>query len=161
VRTCLWPLLLASATASADDLRLRFDEQPREPLLHLDLFDPAIADGTVADHAAVAFALGSRVRFAADGSWWQAGSNTATHGWRAGGELSYDLGAFRLGLATSLTRDGETSRRLLGLFAYRTFHLSRWMHAWIALGLTFEQTQDPRDAYQATTLGLSLGTTFR
>ncbi len=166
---------IAPSVASADGttVHLRWlGEEPAEPWLHLDAttLDPAIAEGGIADGRSVELALGPRARLAAEGRWWQSGlapsmfaSDLPVHGWRVGGEVSYDLGPFRVGVAASLTRDGDVSHRMVGLFAYRTFHLSRWMRAWIALGITFDEWEGagvsgPR---QGTTLGLTLGTTFR
>ena len=37
---------------------------------------------------------------------------------------------FRVGVNASLTREGDGTHRAVGLFAYRTFRLSRWMHRW-------------------------------
>ena len=81
-------------------------------------------------------------------------------GWRAG-ELSYDVGLFRIGVSAAMTHDGDLEQRRIGLFAYRTFRLSRWMHAWVMLGIAFEQTQIGPGARQGVTTGLWLGTTFR
>jgi hypothetical protein len=85
------------------------------------------------------------------------------HGWRIGAELSYDLGLFSVGVNASMTRDGDSAHRMVGLFAFRTFRLSRWMRAWIMLGVGAEQWEGgpfsaPR---QGTMVGLTLGTTFR
>jgi hypothetical protein len=85
------------------------------------------------------------------------------HGWRAAAELSYDLGPFSVGINASLEQDSSLSHRAIGLFAFRKFKLSRWMHAWILLGVALEQVQGgaygaPRSGVHA---GLSIGTTFR
>lgn len=69
-----------------------------------------------------------------------------------------------VGVNASLARTGDRSHRMVGLFAYRTLRLSRWMHAWIALGVAYEQWDlaDPRAArQQGMTAGVSVGTTFR
>jgi hypothetical protein len=172
VRTWPWLVLLASSAVSADDLgtaiRVRHaDDEPTEPRLHLDAttLDRANAEGGIVDGRSVLFALGPRARFAAEGRWWQSGlasSMLQAHGWRAGAELSYDLGPFRVGLNASLTRAEDGSHRMVGLFAYRTFRLSHWMHAWIVLGVAYEQWQGIGVAgRQGTTVGLALGTTFR
>ncbi len=85
------------------------------------------------------------------------------HSWHAGGERSYQLGPFRLAAVSSIDQLGDSSRRSIGLFAYKTFRLSRWMHAWIGLGIVYEQLHDPAVFHdeQGVTIGLTLGTTFR
>ena len=167
--------LLASSVAFADpEIRVRRLEQPPlEPLLHLDAttLDPLKADGGIHDSRITLFDLGPRMHLATEGDWWQSGlspsmfaNDLRTHGWRATGELSYDLGPFRVGVNASLDRTGNSTHRMIGLFAYKTFLLSRWMHAWISLGISFEQWDDPevpRDRRQGVTAGFTLGTTFR
>ena len=166
-------MLLFAGVASADDgsLHVRMHaEQDPGPLLHLDatLLDPSLGSIT-SDHQGVELSLGPRARFAAEGTWWQSGLSPSAfaidihdRGWRAGAELSYDLGWFSIGASVSLTQDITGTHRLAGLFAYKRFNLSRWMHAWIALGLSFEQWDQPgQPPRSGTTLGLSLGTTFR
>jgi len=179
MRTWACALVLVSSLAEARDddpasihLR-RLDEQSHdEPLLHLDgaLLDRAAAEGVTVDARALTLELGPRARLAAQGASWQTGSSPSMsadglrlHGWQAAGELSYDLGPFRVGVNASLGRTGDLSHRMVGLFAYRTFKLSRWMTAWITLGLSWEQWDTPAIASPrpGTSLGLSLGTTFR
>jgi hypothetical protein len=169
-------VLLASSVASADDataIRMRTpgDDQAG-PWLHLDAtaLDPTNAEGDIVDGRSALFRLGARARFAAEGKWWQSGlapsmfaADLPDHGWRAGAELSYDLGPFRVGLNASMTRTADGSHRMVGLFAYRAFQLSRWMRAWIVLGVAFEQRQDAGvpGSRQGLNVGLALGTTFR
>jgi hypothetical protein len=114
--------------------------------------------------------LGPRARLVAEGKWWQTGlapsmfaEDLRLHGWRASAELSYDLGPFRVGVNASMERVGDSSHRMVGLFAFRTFRLSRWMHAWIVFGVSFEQWAGtgPNAGKQGLNVGLSLGTTFR
>ncbi len=85
------------------------------------------------------------------------------HSSHAATERSYQLGPFRLAMTASIDQLGDGSRRVVGLFAYRPFRLSRWMHAWIGLGIWFEQIHDPGVALdqQGVTVGITLGTTFR
>jgi hypothetical protein len=167
-------LLLGSSAAFADETTIRMrglGEHQAEPLLHLDatMLDPTNAEGGIVDSRSILIALGPRARFAAEGKWWQTGlapsmlaADLDIHGWRAGAELSYDLGPFRVGINASMTRAGDTSHRMVGLFAYRTFRLSRWMHAWIVLGVALEQWRDASPGTrQGVAVGLSLGTTFR
>lgn len=166
MRVWFGPLLLVSSVASADGTALhvrQLGEDEAEPLLHLDatMFDPIVAPGAVVERRAAVLELGPRVDMAAEGAWWQ--SDLPGPGWRAAGELSYDLGPFRIGVNAAMTRDGDSTHRLVGLFAYRTFRLSHWMHAWIVLGLAFEQWQVDGlpGARQGVTAGLTVGTTFR
>jgi hypothetical protein len=89
-------------------------------------------------------------------------------GWETGLDLSYDLGPFRLG--GHLTQgfvDSAYARgayRDVGISISRTFTLSRWMHAWISLGVSRRNWLDekpPPGETEGTTLMLSVGTTFR
>lgn len=175
VRSWVWLMLLGSSVAFADEttIRMRRLEEPlEEPLLHLDAttLDPTNAEGGIVDGRSALLDLGPRARLAVEGTWWQSGlapSRFATdlpiHGWRAAAELSYDLGPFSVGVNASMTRFGDSSHRMVGLFAYRTFRLSRWMHAWIVLGIAAEewQTAGVPSTKQGVTTGLTLGTTFR
>ena len=176
MRTPFWlPVLLVAQTASADDatsIRVRrLGEAQPEPWLHLDatMLDRAEAEGGISDGRAMQLDLGPRARFAAEGKWWQTGlapsmfaEDLQINGWRASAELSYDLGPFRVGMNASLSQTGDSSHRMIGLFAYRTFRLSRWMHAWIMLGVAYEQWDRGASApRQGMHVGLSLGTTFR
>jgi hypothetical protein len=169
-------VLLTSATAFADDggairVRLTREATPDQPLLHLDgvLLDPTIGEGVVSERQGIVVELGPRARLAAEGQWWQTGlapsmfaDDLRLHGFRAGGELTYDLGPFSIGANASITRDPDGTRRMIGLFAFKTFHLSRWMHAWIMFGVALEQIDgDHAPPRQGMNIGLSLGTTFR
>lgn len=171
MRRGVW-LLLVARIAAADDgsLHVRLHaEQDSEPLLHVDptLIDPSL--GSPSETQGVVLSLGPHARLAAQGTSWVSGLSpddtidARYHGFRGAAELSYDLGWFSLGANVSLTQDVTGSRRTVGLFAYKRFNLSRWMHAWIALGLTLEVWTSPGAPapQQGATLGLSLGTTFR
>jgi hypothetical protein len=174
MRTCI-VLVMLGASAYADDTAIRMQrhrEAPAEPLLQLDatILDPTIATGGIVDGRSALLGVGPRARLAVESRWWQAGlapsmfaADLRDHGWRAAAELSYDLGPFRVGVHAALTHTRESSHQVVGLFAFRTFRLSRWMHAWIVLGISYEQWRDadvpmPR---QGLNVGLSLGTTFR
>ena len=171
MRRGAWFLLLLASVASADDgsLHLRMHaEQDTGPLLHVDptLIDPSM--GSPSESHGVALTLGPHARFAAEGTSWVSGLSpddaidAHDHGWRGAAELTYDLGWFSLGANVSMTQDITGTHRTAGLFAYKRFNLSRWMHAWIALGLSFDRYDDTRGVVRSgSTLGLSLGTTFR
>ena len=175
MRTWVWSMLLASSVASADDTALHarhLGEAATEPRLHLDgtALDPSNAEGGLMDRRATMLTLGPRARLSAEGQWWQTGlapsmftEDLRLHGWRASTELSYDLGPFRIGVNASMERDRDSTHRMVGLFAYRSFRLSHWMHAWIVLGVAFEQwaSADQPGTKQGLNVGLALGTTFR
>jgi hypothetical protein len=180
MRLCGLCLLLAASAARADDgmsLRMRqIEEAQPEPLLQLDAMRPdrVDAEGGIIDRRAALFDLGSRARLAAEGKWWETGlapsifgDDLALRGWRASAELSHELGPFRVGVNASMARErnhfGDATHRMVGLFAYRTFRLSRWMHAWIVLGVAYEQWTGatPQRPAQDFSTGLALGTTFR
>jgi hypothetical protein len=178
VRTAVLVVILVSivsTVASADDttrIRMRrHGEAQAEPWLHLDAttLDSARAEGGLIDGRAAILDLGPRTRLAAEASWWQTGlapsmfaEDLGVSGWRASAELSYDLGPFRIGMNASMSRNGDNSHRMIGLFAFRTFRLSRWMHAWIMVGVAYEQWDVGRQPpLGGTRVGLSLGTTFR
>jgi hypothetical protein len=164
-----------STAAYADDtttIRVHHHgEDDNEPLLHLDLMPlSANAEGGMMDSRQAALDLGPRARLSAEGRWWQSGlapsrfaEDLQVHGWRAAAELSYDLGPFRIGVNASLDRVGSSEHRAVGLFAYRTFRLSRWMHAWIMLGVSYEEWMGigTLPGRSGVTTGLSIGTTFR
>lgn len=179
MRTWVGAILLASSAsvAAADNTSVRVNvrrlvDAPAEPWLHLDAAMPDLVDaaGGLQDGRAVLLELGPRVRLAAEGTWWQTGLSPSlfaedldVHGWRASAELSYDLGWARVGANASIGHLGDGGHRMAGLFAYRTFRLSRWMRAWIMLGASFEQwnvagSPSPK---RGTSVGFTLGTTFR
>ena len=168
-------LLLASPMASADGTSIRvrqLGEARTEPWLHFNAttLDSADAEGGIMDGRALSLDLGPRARLTTEGKWWQTGltpgrfsEDLHVHGWRAGAELSYDLGPFRVGVNASMSRSGDSTHRMVGLFAYRAFRLSRWMHAWILFGVAVEQwsVAGLQPATQGVNVGLTLGTTFR
>lgn len=166
-----WLLLFASVAAADDGslhVRMLHEQDEPGPLLHLDpiMIDPAM--GSPSETHATVLSLGPRARLAAQGTSWVSGLSpddavdARYHGYLAAAELSYDLGWFSIGANVSMTQDITGTRRTAGLFAYKRFNLSRWMHAWIALGLSFEQLeQNGQPARSGSTFGLSLGTTFR
>jgi hypothetical protein len=175
-----WVLLVvvvAAGNARADDdlglsLRMRkvSEVEPGEPLLHLDTATPLAADaeGGIMDRDGTVLDIG-RLRISGEGRWWQSGlapsmfaDDLPTGGWRAAGELSYDLGWVRVGANTSYGRNSNTvTHKTTGLFVAKNFRLSRWMKAWIMLGFANEQWQLGDQVQRGRSIGLSLGTTFR
>ena len=138
-------------------------------MLHLDTTPLAAeAEGGIVDRDGVALDIGP-VRIAGEGTWWQSGlapslfaADLSTNGWRAAGELSIDLGWFRAGANASYSRTSyDLVHKTRGLFIAKTFDLSRWMHAWIMLGLSDEEWQLGHEVERGRSIGLTLGTTFR
>jgi hypothetical protein len=90
-------------------------------------------------------------------------------GWRAAVRLSHDLGFARVEAGASLnevdSRFGSGRYVDLGLSIRRTFRLSRWMTAWISLGVGRRRWlgagQPPAGESDATEVMLRVGTTFR
>jgi hypothetical protein len=185
MRSVAWMVVLASGTATADDvttgIRLREPrtwEQQQESLLHLDYVPPARSEGpgTITDRDTLILDLGSRVRIAAQGEWWKSSDTPqllgpeiedTARGWRAVYELSFDLGPFRVGGHLGRGRvDGRFqhgSYNTEGVSVSRAFRLSRWMNAWVSLGVerqTWMGKPPPGEA-NSTTIGLTIGTTFR
>jgi hypothetical protein len=90
-------------------------------------------------------------------------------GWRAAVRLSRDLGFAHLEAGASLdevdSRFGSGRHVDLGLSIRRTFRLSRWMTAWISLGVGRRRwlgdEPPPAGESDATSVMLRVGTTFR
>lgn len=163
-----WGVVVCFAgLAHADGIRVRhLEAPPAEPLLHLDP-TRAEAEGGLVERQTTLIEVGPRARLATETQWWKTGlapsmfePDLVTSGWRAAAELSYDLGPFSVGVNASLTHDGATSHRAVGLFAFRTFRLSRWTKLWIILGLSYEQLEGATTASGASA-GLRIGGTFR
>ncbi len=190
MRPLAWLVLLACSPAvvgadGTDDARpvitvhapQRWKEQ-EGPLLHLDYVPPSGVEGIggTLQHETTVIDVTRRLRIVGDGSWWKAslspqplGSeiDELAQGWRASYELSYDLGPFRIGASVAAghvdSRYERGTYRIVGVSAYRTVRLSRWMLAWISLGVGRQQWfgQPPPGESNATFVGLTLGTTFR
>jgi hypothetical protein len=176
MRSWLWVAVLVGggASAHADDaltvrMRRAAEQEPGEPMLHLDTTPlSADAEGGIVDREGTAIDLGP-VRIAAEGTWWQSGhapsafaEDLSANGWRAAGELSLDLGWFRVGANASYSRTSyEGVHKTRGLFVAKTFDVSRWMRAWIMLGLSDEEWQLGPRVERGRSIGISLGTTFR
>jgi hypothetical protein len=184
VRAPSWILLLACSSAYADETsgitanaRHRWEHQ-QEPLLHLDEILPVNAEGVGArtERETHVLDLGPRARMALESEWWKStltpqlfgpDVDDIARGWHATYELSYDLGWFRLGANLSVgevdTRYERGMYQILGVSAYRTFRISRWMLAWISVGVWRQQWfgAPPPGESNSTTVGLSLGATFR
>ncbi len=185
MRTSAWLLLLACGTAEAEEaapgVTVRAPRRWQEPgpLLHLDFILPANTEGLGAttEREAYVLELGSSARLAVQGEWWKStlspqalqpdDLDDVSRGWRASYELSYDLGPFRLGGSMTLGHvDGRFERgtyRAVGVSASRTLRLSRWMLAWISLGVGRQQWlgAPPPGEANRTTVMLRIGTTFR
>jgi len=162
----------SAGLAKRTRLRLQHTD---EPLLHIDHVPPLTAEaGATTERTTSILELGKGVRLAAEGTWWSAaqrsplsGLDDLAHGWRAASELSYDVGPVRIGIHAGAgqvdSRFERGNYHFAGASASRTFQISRWMRAWISLGLGFQRwsgAPPPGEANSAS-LQLSVGTTFR
>lgn len=178
-------VLLACTTARADEATpeelgvstpLRLHPQD-EPLLHLDPIPPLATEGVGGQTAREAHVLdlGPNARLVGEGEWWKASLSPITfgpdiddmaRGWRAGYALSYDLGLFKVGASVQYghvdSRYERGTYRVVGIAAYRTFRLSRWMLAWIALSAGHQEWLGvpPPGESNSSSVMLSVGTTF-
>jgi len=166
-------LVVASlATAHADDTtsirEVSVLHPGDEPLLQLDpVWRPNLALDAPLDTQRVVYALGERTVIALERENWSYDNGMTGDG--AGGtfRLSHDFGPVRIGAYASYqalsTRAVSGSYVDLGLSVGRTFKLSRWMTAWIALSVSQRYWLDEPPEYEenATTFMLSVGTTFR
>lgn len=176
MRSWLWGLVLVGGTGPvhADDaltvrVRRAAEQDPGEPMLHLDATPLAAeAEGGIVVREGTVIDIGP-VRIAGEGTWWESGlapsrfgEDLSTSAWRVAGELSVDLGWFRVGANASYSRTSyELVHKTKGLFIAKTFDVSRWMHAWIMLGLSDEEWQLGHEVQRGRTIGVSIGTTFR
>jgi hypothetical protein len=175
VRTWLVLVVVAGSACPvrADDtlslrMRDRSDVDADEPPVHHVVPLSAEAEGGLIDGKAATLDLW-RFRVSGEGTWWKSGlapsafaEDLPVHGWRAAGELSLDLGFARVGVNASEEHVERQRHRTRGVFARKTFSLSRWMKAWIQVGISNEQWDYPGQPTERSTFyGLSLGTTFR
>lgn len=185
MRSCGVLVLLACSPAFADEhgpdlgvhAPLRWRHQD-EPILHLDPIPPLATEGIggKSDHETAVLELGAHARLVGEGEWWKASLSPMpsgpdiddiARGWRAGGTLSYDLGPFSVGATVQYghvdSRFERGTYRYVGVSIYRTFRLSRWMLAWIALSAGRQSWLGTASTGEqnADTLMLSIGTTFR
>jgi hypothetical protein len=182
MRRAAWLVVIACGPAHADEdapsvtLRARPSwERTDGPLLQLD--DKLLGTGATRHREVTLIRLGSRAQLLAEGQWWSGTRSPdalASHeledverGWRTGFELSYDLGPFRVGASAALGhtdgRFGRGTYQFAGVSIHRTFRLSRWMRAWISLGAGRRQWlgTPPQNESNDSTIGLTIGTTFR
>lgn len=166
-------VLCVAASAHADDgLALHAAPHDREPdtgpLLTLDpvltsRFETLHADE---DTTTARIPLGHHLTAVLANTDW---SNTdiVEKGWRSSAELRFDRGNWHLSALGAWNgvdgRFGGGRYTDLGVSLARTFRLSRWMTAWIALSLVQRRWLDvpPPGEGNGTTFMLSVGTTFR
>ncbi|MDX2089631.1 MAG: hypothetical protein SFX73_17380 [Kofleriaceae bacterium] len=160
------------SAARADDVvgvRERAWFRPdEEPLLHVDpVWRPQRALDATTDTTRVAyFIAGTAVAFERS-AWTDTTSGIPGDGWGTTLRVSRQLGPLRIGGYASYQRlDTRLARGEyidLGVSVGRTFTLSKWMTAWIALSLGTRRWQGspPPGEQNETTLMLSVGTTFR
>ncbi len=161
-------LLLLPALAHADDgieVHARANEPPvlvLDPTL-TSRFESLHADE---DTAHVIVPVGRGVDAILENTTW-VNDDITQRGWRAAAGLTRDFGVARL---TASATYGGTDGFLGGgryvdltVALTHTFHLSRWMTAWISLSLTartWQGTPPPGEQNGAAAM-LSVGTTFR
>jgi hypothetical protein len=183
---CIIVLVSDPATADEQVTRLGMRGSSRwehdGPLLHLDASLPANAEGLAGseDRDERVIELGPRLRVVTATRWWQSGLTPdlpgpptshdleiVARGWRAAAELSYELGPFRVG-ASAATSHVDSRFEIgtyqdIGLSISKLFHLSRWTHGWLSLGINNRRWSGapPRGESNGTTLMLSIGATFQ
>lgn len=171
----------AHAEDTAHDLELHAPERWRsdEPVLHIDPVPPLATEGIggKSERETQILELGPRARLVGEGEQWKASLSPQpafgaeiddmSRGWRASYALSYDLGLFKVGASVEYghvdSRYERGTYRFVGISAYRTFRLSRWMLAWIALSAGRQEWLGlpPSGEANSNSVMLSIGTTFR
>jgi hypothetical protein len=175
-------LVLAAAAARADDGPTEVHEHgfldpSTEPLLELDpTWRPNATLDAPETTTRATYTLGANTVATFESSQWSLAAtdpslglpeNTTGDGWGAAVRLVRKVGPLRVGgyaayqaLDTWYLRGTYVD---LGLSVGHTFRLSRWMHAWIALGVGRRtwQGQPPPGEANATNFMLTIGTTFR
>jgi hypothetical protein len=179
----------AGADGEASSLveRGALHREPDGPLLHLDTALSVRTEGVGADgHEEIqAVELGLRLRAVTSARWWQAGLSpgplgpgaaelsgardldVAARGWRLAGELSYDLGLFRIGASVATGRvdgRGESgSYSDVAVSISRGFQLSRGVRGWISVsaGLRRWSNRPPPGESDGATVLLSVGGTWQ
>jgi hypothetical protein len=178
-------VLLACTAAQADDtgsdLELRAPQRWHhdDPVLRIDPIPPLSTEGIGGQSQSETqiLDLGPRARLVGEGVQWRASLSPQpafgpeiddmSRGWRASYALSYDLGLFSVGASLEYghvdSRYERGTYRVVGLSAYRTFRLSRWMLAWFALSAGRQEWLGgpPTGEANASSVMLSIGTTFR
>jgi len=171
----------AEPPGEAPSVNTRSSLEDDGPLLTI---DPTLATqleglGAMEDAERTVIRLDPRTVLTLEGSWW---SNTDDddnllpaidvpgRGWRAGGQLSRELGWATLEVSGLFSQADlqygalESARHVdLGIGLVRRFQLSRWMRAWIRLGVSQRiwLGDSPTGEASSTTIGISIGTTFR
>jgi hypothetical protein len=168
-------VLCIAASARADDgdglLTLHAEPHDGEPAAPLLTIDPTLATRFETLHAdedtaTARIPLGKHLEAQLARTAW---SNTdiAERGWQSSAGLTATFGQWHVGALASWNGvDGRLGNgRYLdyGVSIARTFNLSRWMTAWIALSVGMRQWTGVPPAGEANgaTLTLSVGTTFR
>jgi hypothetical protein len=173
-------VLLVAAPAHADDaLSARAHAEQTTPLLVFDPLPPPALHGATAieAHDDTTYQFDARTSLALAGTHWSASEmldhpeHTAfdlpARGWGASARLRRTIGSFVLEAGGAYdhvdSRYGSGSYVDLGLALTRYFHLSRWMTAWISIGIgnRIWLGQPPAGESNATQVRLSIGTTFR
>jgi hypothetical protein len=170
MRTVACVLCIAAAARADDGLSLHAERRDAEHVPELSLdpllesrFETLHADE---DTAAARIPLGAHLAAQLETTAW---SNTdiAERGWRSAAGLTASRGNWHLTAGVAWNgvdgRFGSGRYTDYRLSLARTFRLSRWMTAWIALSLEHRQWAGtpPAGEQNGTALMLSVGTTFR
>ena len=164
-------VLCVAASAHADDgLSLHAEPHDAEPPPQLTLdpmlesrFETLHADE---DSAAARIPLGKHLSAQLETTAWS-NSDIAERGWRSAAGITLDRGNWHLTALASWNgvdgRFGSGRYTDVGVSLARTFRMSRWMTAWIALSIGQRRWSDnpPVGERNGTVLMLSIGTTFR
>jgi hypothetical protein len=176
----LLPTLLATAHAEPNEsLRARGDRiaEDHGPYLRL---DPVQAPDLVSfdasrDGETTAIAVGHTL-LVLRGDWWAGDKDDPLHphvdqrgnGWRAGIQLARDLGFVKVSAGASVNRvdtdNGSGTYRQLDLAVSRSKRFSRWMTAFVSLGLGVRRwsgAASPPGEANGHQVTLTIGTTFR
>ena len=177
-------ILVLAAPAHGEDLELH-DTTPlldRGPQLELDpMFRPSLEGlGATSETERTVVPLGDKARAVFEGTWWanvdsdEPGRfsrvvDLENRGWRTGVRFERDLGFATLAIHGSYnhvdSRYGSGTYRDIGVSLFRKWRLTRWMTAWISLGVSrrtwLGDAAPAGEAKEETQATLGIGTTFR
>jgi hypothetical protein len=170
MRTAACVLCIAASAHADDGLALHAVRRDAEPAPQLEL-DPILSSRFETLHAdedthAARIPLGPHLTAQLETTAWS-NLDITEHGWSSVARLAADRGPWHASALVSWNGvDGWLGGGRytdVGVALARTFHLSRWMTAWIALSISQRQWSGspPPGERSGTTVMLSIGTTFR